>query len=87
MHSAEIASQKSIGVQESNGISHRDGMADRNPYDLQHGNPSAHKQLKEQPVNSVTKDPPKPPKEPPRGPKKPNLAKVLSLWRPVSRCL
>ena len=45
----------------------------RNTRELQHGNPSAaHEQLEEQPVNSVTNDPPKPPKQPPRDPKKPN---------------
>ena len=49
--------------------------ADKNTRDLQHGNPSAHEQLEEQPVNSVTQDPPKPPKQPPRDPKKPNATR------------
>ena len=46
--------------------------ADKNTRDLQNGNPSARESPEEQPVNRVTKDPPKEPKLPPRNLKQPN---------------
>ena len=49
--------------------------ADRNTCDLQNGNPSAREQPEDQPVNRVTKNPPRPPKQPPKDPKKPNATR------------
>ena len=45
--------------------------ADKDTHDLQNGNPSARENPEEQPVNRVTKDPPKEPKPPPRDSKRP----------------
>ena len=45
--------------------------ADRNTRDLQNGNLSAREKLEQQPVNRVTKDPPKMTKQSPKDPRQP----------------